>query len=101
MTTSTRLQNCYIHLYSELRRFIWDYNAVFTLGNLEAAVYQRFPDMDDVKKWLNMMYMEARSTTRDDEAVMKAFDEFFRALEPSNNIYSKLPQVEEVIIYEN
>ena len=100
MTNTSELQQAYIDLYVQLMRYIWDYSSVQIIARLEIATYKRFPDVDEVKRYLNLLRMSARTVTRDDEDVMNAFDDFQNVLDSIDDnsaMYAKLDEVEEVI----
>lgn len=100
MTNTSELQQAYIDLYVQLMRYIWDYSSVQIIARLEIATYKRFPDIDEVKRYLNLLRMSARTVTRDDEDVMNAFDDFQNVLDSIDDnsaMYAKLDEVEEVI----
>ena len=100
MISGNELQNAYIDLYSELRRYIWSYQDVRTLANLEIETFKRFPDIDQVRKYLNLMEMSARFVTNDDEDVMLAFQDFkdvLDSIDSPDHLYAKLSEVEEAL----
>lgn len=100
MVSGNDLQNAYIDLYSQLRRYIWSYQDVRTLANLEIETFKRFSDVDQVKKYLNLMEMSARFVTNDDEEVMLAFQDFrdvLDSIDSPDHMYAKLTEVEEAL----
>lgn len=101
MVSGNDLQNAYIDLYSELRRYIWSYQDVKTLANLEIETFKRFPDVDQIRKYLNLMEMSARFVTNDDEDIKLAFQDFkdvLYSIQSSEDIYAKLTEVEEALV---
>ena len=100
LINTSELHQAYIDLYVQLMRYIWDYSSVQVLARLEVATYRRFPDVDEIRRYLNLLRMSARTVTRDDEDVMKEFDNFnqiLESIESSSEMYAKLVEVEEVI----
>lgn len=101
MVSGNDLQNAYFDLYSELRRYIWSYQDVKTLANLEIEIFKRFPDVDQIRKYLNLMEMSARFVTNDDEDIKLAFQDFkdvLDSIESNEDIYAKLTEVEEALV---
>ena len=94
MVSGNDLQNAYFDLYSELRRYIWSYQDVKTLANLEIETFKRFPDVDQIRKYLNLMEMSARFVTNDDEDIKLVLD----SIQSSEDIYAKLTEVEEALV---
>ena len=100
MIDTKELQRAYINMYSAMRNYIWDYNAVKSLANLEVETFSAFPDIQKVRTYLNILKLYARQTTDNDPDVLDTFDEFNDILEKceTSNIYSSLMQVEEVLV---
>ena len=101
MISGNDLQNAYFDLYSELRRYIWSYQDVKTLANLEIETFKRFPDVDQIRKYLNLMEMSACFVTNDDEDIKLAFQDFkdvLDSIESNDDIYAKLTEVEEALV---
>lgn len=98
--TSKDLQNAYINLYKELRRYVWVYPAVKALVDLEVSIFSRFPDISTIKHNLNTMYDFAKNIGKDDEDLMDAFYDVFTLLEDTNNddVYADIFKVEEVLV---
>ena len=101
MVNSADIQIAYNYLYECLREYIWDFRTVQDIAQLEVATYQRIPDLDEVKRYLDRVYISIREVRVDDENLDAAFKEFYDALLPSNKSYSKIYMVTEVIKYEN
>lgn len=100
MLTSQIMQQCYIDLYKELRRYIWDYDTINDIVNLEISTFQAFPDISEVQKYLNLVKLDIKSTVPEDEELydaVEAFADKLAELSTSDDVYHKLPQVEEVI----
>ena len=100
MLNSKILQSAYIDLYTELRKYIWDFKTVEKIAELETATYQTFPDIDDVRNKFNSLELDIRSSAIDlneDIDLQQALQEFSEVLNDDSDIYAKLTQVREVI----
>ena len=96
MISGNDLQRAYIDLYKEMRRYLWSYEAMRTLAMLEVSIYDRFPDIQHVRSYTIILRSIASNITEDDPDVMSKFDNLFKVIDDSENMYSLLPQVQEV-----
>lgn len=90
MISLVELQNKYIELYSQLRKYIWDYDVAEQIAELEIATYKAFPDIVEVRGKLDRLSRDIRNVRVDDEDLQKAFDNFYELLDASDSIYYKL-----------
>lgn len=98
MLNSSELQQSYIKLYKALRNYIWPYNTVELLGFLEVAVYDRFPDIDKVKSCFNKLKFDILNEISSDKDISDAVKEFESIIYTDENIFTKLYQVQEVVL---
>ena len=100
--TSSDLQVKYEKLYKFLMNYLWEFQTVQALANLELAIFKRFPDKDEMLRCLSELKL-AISATYDElaEADEEKFKETFEALESAVEDFEdpgcKLYQVEEVV----
>ena len=97
MINTADMQNAYIDLYKELRRYIWGYDVVEAIANLEIATYQTCPDMDVIKSRYNELEYLVKYVANDDEDLREALDDFNEVLNSGHTTYTLLRQVNEVI----
>lgn len=84
--TSSDIQVKYQKLYNFLMQYLWEFNVVEDLANLEIACYQRFPDQDEMLKCLKKLNNRIKSTyselSEDDEPEFEAaYDALESAIE--------------------
>lgn len=101
MINSNILQNIYVDLYANLRKYLWDFDTVKTIAKLEVAVYDRFPDKGAIETLFNDLVRDINAASLDDEDTKKLIDAFRSTLNESDEIYANLPQVQEVIQNDN
>jgi len=104
MITSSDLRVKYETLYEFLMQFLWEFEVVQDLAYLEIAIYQAFPDKDEMVRCLNELKRDISYTynemAEDDDA---DFKEAFEDLEGAINDYDpetvgfELYNVEEVV----
>lgn len=101
MVNSADIQLAYNYLYECLRNYIWDFRTVQDIAQLEVATYQRIPDLNEVKRYLDRVYIATRDCRMEDENLDTALKDFYDSLLPSNVSYAKIYMVTEVIQDEN
>ena len=99
MIAAAILQSAYNDLYKEIRNYIWDYDTVEKLADLETAVYMVFPDLDKVRNNLNKLRNDISSADVYEEGreLQKAFDRFEERLDGADAVYYGLQAPVEVI----
>lgn len=102
------LERAYVKLYKKLREYIWDIPTVKDLANLEIAVYNRFPNINEVRQCTDKLRSDIqdvintersqRNIYADDYTLEDAINDFEELInsEDSNEIYSPLVKVMEV-----
>lgn len=99
MIQATLLQSYYNKLYKELRKYIWDFKTVEDLAEFEIAVYQRFPDIDNIEKTFYKLRRDVTQSDiyKDDEDLQYALDGFEKKLEEADQLYADLNTFREVV----
>jgi len=67
--TSQDLQNDYIDFYKCMMNHLWDMKVVTNLANLEIAIFKRFPDKEEMEKYINLLEPDIRDTLKAEEDV--------------------------------
>ena len=98
MTSIADIQNQYVNLYEQLRNYIWDFDTVAAIANLEIDVYESFPDM----KQVTVDFLKLRNCINqfeyEDEDLDNAIASFEDVISESDEVYVKLNQVKEVLV---
>ena len=97
MISSVVIQTQYQKLYSALREYLWPFDTVELIADLEIACYQAFPAIEDVKSRISNLRREISSVLKDDEELSTQFDEFEEMLNGQDTVYLTLNKVKEVI----
>ena len=102
--TSSDIQVKYEQLYKFLMEFLWEFQVVQSLANLEMAIFKRFPDKEEMADCLRRLNQSISYTynelSEDDE---NEFKDAYEALETAIDEYDEentgceLYAVEEVI----
>lgn len=104
MITSSDIQVKYEKLYEFLMDFLWEFQVVQALANLEIAIFKRFPDKEEMLKYLTELNRGISYTYNDladDDKI--EFKEAYEDLETAINDFDgetagcELYSVEEVI----
>lgn len=81
--------------------YIFDFDTVLALADLEISSYRIFPDMDEVSKNLNKLKSQLRYLgLTDDKDLNKALDKFDELLEDTD-VYYDVETFREVITNED
>lgn len=102
VVTSSDIQVKYEQLYHFLMGFLWEFQTVQALANLEIAIFKRFPDKDEMQRCLrdlkNSICYTYNEMAQDDESEFKeAVEDLEQAIEDYDNTGLELYGVEEVI----
>lgn len=98
MIAAAMIQQAYIDLYKQIRNYIWDYDTVVKLAELEVAAYMAFPDIDKVRYALDQLKVELNSSDvyAEDEDLQKAVDDFSDTLDGADQVFYGLEVPQEV-----
>lgn len=91
------LQNRYVNLYKNLRNYIWDFETVKCIANLEIACYELFPDIRDVRSCLSKLKLRIQDIYKEDKELASSFDALQNIADSDDSTYCKLNQVTEVL----
>ena len=97
MISSTLIRGKYIDLYTELRRYIWPYDKVELIADLELAANIAIPDIAEVKVALGKLRNACAEERAKDAELQSAFDKFDNLISEESEPYLQLNQVNEVI----
>lgn len=97
MISSSIIQREYNRFYKEVRKYIWGFQAVEALADLEISVYRRIPDMFEIQDNLNKFRQYSKEVELDDEEFVKAADRLQDLLDENEEPYAKLYEVREVL----
>lgn len=96
MITSRILQAAYTDLYVVLSEYIWDFDTVSAIADLEVASYQTFPDIGDIKRKLSKLKQLVQHSDVWDDDIDAVFSSYEELLE-DNEVYADLAQFREVV----
>lgn len=92
MISSTQFQLAYNRLYKYIREYIWDFETINALADLEIETYKSFPDLDTLSKCLSTLKRLVNNTEvlLDDEDLNDAFERFQGLLDTKDTLYANL-----------
>lgn len=97
MTSSVIIQNKYISLYKLLRNYLWNFQTVEDIAELEMECFRALPDVDRIKMKLNAVSNAAIYVIRDDDKLKECLDSFYELLEDSS-VCKKILISQEVVV---
>ena len=95
--SATDIQKSYRDLYKEVRNYIWPFDTIEKLVDLELAAYKAIPDIFEVQNALSRFRGVVYDVARDDLDLMKKLDAFQDLIRDATSVYAKLNQVNEVV----
>lgn len=97
MIGNKELQSKYNDMYIQLRNYIWDFDTVEALADVEIETYTTFPDMKRLRSKFNSIFTDVRDIYLEDEDLKKAVDTFKEFIESDDDSWARIKQVREVI----
>lgn len=97
MTSSVIIQNKYISLYKLLRNYLWNFQTVEDIAELEMECFRALPDVDRIKMKLNAVSNAAIYVIRDDDELKECLDSFYELLNDSS-VCKKILISQEVVV---
>lgn len=97
MTSSVIIQNKYISLYKLLRNYLWNFQTVEDIAELEMECFRALPDVDRIKMKLNAISNAAIYVIRDDDKLRECLDSFYELLEDPS-VCKKILISQEVVV---
>lgn len=95
MTSSIILQNQYIALYKLLRNYMWSFQTVENIAELEIECFKAIPDVSRIRCKLGAVASAASYVTRNDEELKECIDTFYNMLD-DNDVCKKILIAQEV-----
>lgn len=90
MLSLVDLKKYYVKMYSELRNYVWNFNTINHLAELEIAVYRRFPDVLEIRSKFDALYMCIRDICDEDEDLSAVVNNFKNIINSSDQFYSRI-----------
>lgn len=96
MTDVNSIQTAYQDLYVQLRRYIWDFDVVCMIADVEVESFKMMPSIPAVKGRLDLLKSRIFDIIREDEDLKKAVDKFYEVLNSGTECFARLQKVTEV-----
>lgn len=97
MITSTDLQRNYVKIFSLMRNYVWTFDIVECLADLEVATYNAFINVEEVRRCFDRLKSLIRDVTRNDEELKEALDKFQSILDLQEEYYYRILKVQEAL----
>lgn len=94
------MQKSYNKLYTQFRNYVWEFDIIESLADLEVEIYQTFPDMGKVKSKYKKLRQEVSYTGafQHYEELKEAFDTFEESLDEADELYVNIKSFKEVVV---
>lgn len=95
--SSQDFRNQYERFYAQMRKYLWNYQALKELAEIEANIYTAFIDIDKLRADFARLEKYTKEVCKEDELFKKEFDRMSKLINKENDIYyARLPQVGEI-----
>ena len=102
MISSTDFQQAFVRLFSAMRKYVWEFNVIEMLADLEVAIYDAFMNVPNAKQVFEKLQKEVKYKVTDDEDLDDALAEMAELFDAaSTDSYYRLYQVQEAVKDEN
>lgn len=97
--TASDIQNVYIRLYKQLRKFTWPVSTVTAIADLEVEAYKAFPDKDDLVKYFTILQSMVSGAFRQDggDRLKDAVEAFRSTITEYEEVFAPLNLATEVV----
>lgn len=95
MINCALIQAKYNDLYSELRRYIWDFATVEAIADLEVACYETCADLNKIRSQFHKLCQQTQEVARTDEELKAVQDEFEELINSDSEVFVEIPAVQE------
>ena len=93
-------RNAYETFYDKFRNYLWPYNVLEDLANVEVDIYTDFFDKDHLQRGLSRLNKSIHDAVKDyeDEDLQKSYDKIVKLLDETDpeQMFYQLDRVEEV-----
>ena len=97
LTETNQLKTAYNRMYAVLSDYIWDYDIVESLVDVELETYKIFPDIESLRNKLRSLRMLVRQTA-DESRILDAISTFSDAVDDVEGVYAKIVYPKEVSV---
>lgn len=97
LTETNQLKTAYNRMYTVLSDYIWDYDIVEALVDVELETYKIFPDIESLRNKLRSLRMLVRQTA-DESRILDAISTFSDAVDDVEGVYAKIVYPKEVSV---
>ena len=101
LTETNVLKNAYNDMYSEFSKYLWNFDVVAALVDVEMEVYNLFPDLEALRTKLDTFRRVIRDSilqSDDVEGLQEAIDTFDRVIRDVQDVYVKIQSPQEVLV---
>ena len=95
--SSQDFRNAYEKFYNEFRKYLWPYEVLEVLADIEVNIYSSFIDMDKLRIDFAKLRKSMKDVINDDEFLAKFTNKIQKLLDDKDaGSYLRLPRVNEV-----
>ena len=96
MHSAQVFRNRYIDLYKELRKYLWDFDVICVIADIETEVYKIFPDILKLQGLVDKLRRLIFEVVREDPEMKAVVDAFVLELDDNPEVVSFIKTFKEV-----
>ena len=93
MIESSEFYNAYEKFYKSFRNYVWDFDTVTKLAELEIELFCAFPDKEACANKLELLISDIKRCNVDDEDLKKSYEALLDLLNSDDTVYTYIEQV--------
>lgn len=100
LTPASQLQSCYKDFYVQFRKYLWDFDAINALAELEVELYRVFPDLEKARAKCQELKrnLSYHTVFEEDEELRGTFEELENEIQETDEICKELPTFRKVVV---
>lgn len=96
MTDIKELQNGYESLYECMMQYVWDYNTVSHLVDLQLSIFKAFPDVLEIKSNFSKLFRDITPEFEQDKDLEEAANSFQSLIDETEDTFTDIMILEEI-----
>lgn len=98
MTNQKEFQRAYNKLYKQMRKYVWSFDIVCVLADIEFGCYTLFVRDDSLKKNIDKLGQLIATTLKEDKDLTAAYNKLRNLIYDKQDVFVRLQRMKEVSV---